>query len=163
MREWSDLPYAVAVHIFVFWLHNTNPVVLYTVTMSDSEDLLAILNAHGQQFLSCFDSTEGQQPKAKKRKLSQSEDVPKPSIESRSEGSSEQDDDSEDEWGGVSSASGSSSEQDMQEYDDDFTADSKSRAAVVVFSDPSSSKGKQKEEQAGALKKQFMVCPQFPK
>ena len=130
---------------------------LSVAAMSDTEDLLAILNEHGQKFLNCFGSTGPQQPKSKKRKLSHTDDVLKPSLRTSSEEESEQDDESEVEWDGFSGASSSSSVRDEEEEDDLLVAD-RSNASVVVFSDPSSSKRKQREDETSTLKKQFMVC-----
>ena len=129
---------------------------LTVAAMSDTEDLLAILNEHGQKFLNCFGSTGPQQPKSKKRKLSHTEDVLKPTLRTSSE-ESEQDDESEVEWDGFSGVSSSNSVRDEEEEDDFLVAD-RSNASVVVFSDPSSSTGKQREDETSTLKKQFMVC-----
>ncbi|KII94780.1 hypothetical protein PLICRDRAFT_33591 [Plicaturopsis crispa FD-325 SS-3] len=114
---------------------------------SDENDLLSILEAHGQQFLSAFSIPEST-GKKRRRKLSDQDDSRQSKAPRKSEDSAS--DIEHEEWTGFG-ASGSDDEdesqraddengaEDFEQEDDGFVADTSSRKAdVVVFSDPRS-------------------------
>ena len=120
--------------------------------MSDTEDLLAVLHAHGQQFMDRFGDSVASSQKEKKRKFSYS-----PDLEKDSSGNEEDSyHDSDDEWDGISVASTSSVHSIAKTVDREASSSGSNSAPVVVFSGSSLVKGKQKDS-SKVLKKQFMV------
>ncbi|KAJ3824565.1 hypothetical protein F5880DRAFT_1745493 [Lentinula raphanica] len=91
--------------------------------MSDHDELLSILQAHGQKFLSSFDG--GISTSRRKGNVQSSiEEI-------------EEEEEEDEEWQGIQTNSISESDEDLDENDDDFTAASSSTsdANVIVFSD----------------------------
>ena len=120
--------------------------------MSDTEDLLAVLHAHGQQFMDRFGDSVASSQKEKKRKFSYS-----PDLEKDSSGNEEDSyHDSDDEWDGISVASTSSVHSIAKTVDREASSSGSNSAPVVVFSGSSLVEGKQKDS-SKVLKKQFMV------
>ncbi|KIY73677.1 hypothetical protein CYLTODRAFT_416708 [Cylindrobasidium torrendii FP15055 ss-10] len=118
--------------------------------MSDTQDLLAILNAHGQSFIQHFDLP-----------------VPGPSKKRKHEEEAEASESDEEEWHGITHDEGSEEEEDgetneedsdMYDEDGDFVADSSTVAApnVVVFSDTSGVRTSAYDPSTKASMKSFM-------
>ncbi|KIK65352.1 hypothetical protein GYMLUDRAFT_38800 [Collybiopsis luxurians FD-317 M1] len=88
--------------------------------MANHDQLLNILQAHGENFLSSFSGSAGDIMKKKNRSSS----VAEPTVEEQSES----------EWGGI--ASESESDNQFEENDDEFnSASTSANVDVVVFSD----------------------------
>ncbi|KAA1466198.1 hypothetical protein DENSPDRAFT_830956 [Dentipellis sp. KUC8613] len=99
--------------------------------MSENQELLNILQAHGQEFLASFGEPSSS---TKKRKINEIEDA----AASEGSGSSgESEESGEDEWLGFGSEEDGSDGEDGEdeEKDDGFTAGTHTSAPVVVFSD----------------------------
>ncbi|PBL02494.1 hypothetical protein ARMGADRAFT_1159023 [Armillaria gallica] len=117
--------------------------------MSDHEELLELLNAHGQDFLKSFPFPSSKET-TKKRKRA-------PQVEP-------EDSDEYEEWTGIGDQSDKSEESTDEEEDgsyeqedDDFTAESSSFSPnVVVFSEASTSKLPDSDYVAKSQKKAFM-------
>ncbi|KAJ3999525.1 hypothetical protein F5050DRAFT_933283 [Lentinula boryana] len=92
--------------------------------MTDHDELLSILQVHGQNFLSSFEGSLG-------RGAFNKSALP---VQFRNKEIEEEEDE---EWQGIRSSSESESEEDFEENDDEFTAvsPSTSNANVIVFSD----------------------------
>ncbi|KAK0191003.1 hypothetical protein F5146DRAFT_1046710 [Armillaria mellea] len=117
--------------------------------MSDHEDLLELLNAHGQDFLKSFTSLSSKESSKKRKRLLQFEP---------------EDSDKYEEWTGICGQSDKSEEStdeekdgSFEQQDDDFTAESSLFSPnVVVFSEASTSKLPGSAYVAKSQKKAFM-------
>ncbi|KAK0468305.1 uncharacterized protein EV420DRAFT_1473999 [Desarmillaria tabescens] len=117
--------------------------------MSDHEDLLKLLNGHGQDFLKSFSLPSSKEFTKKRKRTPEVEPEDSDEYEEWSGigGQSDRDQDSTDEEG----------EDSFEQEDDDFTAESSSFSPnVVVFSEASTSKLKDSDYVVKSQKKAFM-------
>ncbi|KAJ7095299.1 hypothetical protein B0H15DRAFT_104581 [Mycena belliarum] len=117
--------------------------------MSSNDDLLQILNAHGQQFLDSFSLPAPSSSIKRKR----GDNSSRPAKIPKYEAPELDDDESEEEWGGIQmQQSGSEENDDFEQEDDEFTSVAPTET-VVVFSAPKSG---QPSLSSLAQKKSFM-------